>query len=138
MKSKLWLVYALITMTFFGIWGALIETTEKAGFPATLGYVVWAFMMIPPALVALKIIGWKLDRDLRSVILGLICGFTGTGGQLILFQTLAKEPAYLVFPIISLSPVVTIILSMIFLKERASKLGWIGIGLALIAMPLLS
>jgi drug/metabolite transporter (DMT)-like permease len=137
-KSRLWLVYALITMTFFGVWGALIETTEKAGFPATLGYVVWAFMMIPPALVALKIIGWKLDRDLRSVALGLICGFTGTGGQLILFQTLAKEPAYLVFPIISLSPVVTIILSMIFLKERASKTGWIGISLALIAMPLLS
>jgi drug/metabolite transporter (DMT)-like permease len=63
---------------------------------------------------------------------------TGAGGQLILFQALRTGPAYLVFPFISLSPVVTIILSFILLKERASIRGWIGIMLALIAIPLLS
>ena len=42
------------------------------------------------------------------------------------------------FPFISLSPVITIILSYIFLKERASKRGWFGIVLALLAIPLLS
>ncbi|WP_456440747.1 EamA family transporter, partial [Caldithrix abyssi] len=47
-------------------------------------------------------------------------------------------PAYLVFPFISLSPVVTILLSYVFLKERASVRGWLGIVLALIAIPLLS
>jgi hypothetical protein len=38
MKSKkLWLLFAFITTAFWGVWGALIETPEKAGFPATLG-----------------------------------------------------------------------------------------------------
>ena len=74
----------------------------------------------------------------RSVFLGLVIGLTGAGGQLILFQALRTGPAYLVFPFISLSPVVTILLSFIFLKERASMRGWIGILLALIAIPLLS
>jgi len=137
-KSKLWLLFALITTTFWGLWGALIELPEKAGFPATLGYSVWALTMIPPALVALRVIGWKLEYDARSIGYGAIIGFLGAGGQLILFETLRIGPAYLVFPIISLSPVVTILMAYGFLKERASKLGWAGIVLALIAMPLLS
>ena len=38
-----------------GVWGALIEVPEKNGFPATLGYVVWALTMIPAAIIALYI-----------------------------------------------------------------------------------
>jgi uncharacterized membrane protein len=134
-----WLFYAMITTVFWGIWGALIEIPEKNGFPATLGYVVWAFTMIIPSVIALKTINWKFEFDLKSIIYGSLIGFLGAGGQLILFtNALTRGPAYLIFPIISLSPVVTILLSYIFLKERASKKGWGGIMLALIAIPLLS
>ena len=138
MKTRPWLIYAIVTTVFWGVWGALIEIPEKAGFPATLGYSVWALTMIPPALIALKKINWRPKFDKKSIFLGCVIGFTGAGGQLILFQALKTGPAYLVFPFISLSPVVTIILSYIFLKERASKRGWSGILLALIAIPLLS
>lgn len=116
----------------------MIEMPEKAGFPATLGYTVWALTMILPALVALKIINWKLEYDSRSIFLGAVIGLLGAGGQLILFQALRMGPAYLVFPFISLSPVITILLSYWFLKERASRRGWFGIALALLAVPLLS
>ena len=54
MKSKSWLLYALTTTLFWGLWGALIEIPEKAGFPATLGYSVWALTMLIPAYVVLK------------------------------------------------------------------------------------
>jgi drug/metabolite transporter (DMT)-like permease len=138
MKIRPWLIYAIITTTFWGVWGALIEIPEKAGFPATLGYSVWALTMIPPALIALALVKWKLEYDGRAILLGCIIGFLGAGGQLILFQALRAGPAYLVFPFISLSPVITIILSYFFLKERASFRGWLGIGLALLAIPLLS
>jgi len=139
MKStKLWLAYAIITTVFWGIWGAFIEIPEKAGFPATLGYVVWSLTMIPCALVALKIINWKPETDKRSVFLGLIVGILGAGGQLILFEALREGPAYIVFPLISLFPVLTIILSVIFLKEHTNKKHWIGISLALIAAVFLA
>jgi drug/metabolite transporter (DMT)-like permease len=138
LKVRPWLLYAVLTTVFWGIWGALIELPEKAGFPATLGYSVWAITMIFPAIAALKIIGWKLEYDRRSIILGCIIGFTGAGGQLVLFQALRTGPAYLVFPFISLSPVITVILALIFLKEKASKRGWTGIIMALLAIPLLS
>lgn len=137
-KGKPWLIYAIITTLFWGLWGALIEIPEKGGFPATLGYSVWAVTMIIPALIALWRVKWKLEHNTRSIILGSIIGITGAGGQLLLFQALRTGPAYLVFPFISLSPVVTILLSSVFLKEKASARGWIGILLALIAIPLLS
>jgi len=138
MKRKLWLIYALITTVTWGIWGALIEIPEKAGFPATLGYSVWALTMIPCALVALKLINFRLEVDAKSIFWGMLIGLTGAGGQLILFEALREGPAYIIFPIISLSPVVTIVLSVWILKERANRKSWVGISLALIAIFLLS
>src|SRR5690606_24795992 len=137
-RFSYWWIYAIGTTVLWGIWGALIETPEKNGFPATLGYCIWALVMLIPAYFALKNIGWKLERDKMSIWYGAIIGFLGAGGQLILFHTLVLGPAYLVFPLISLSPLVTILLSLVFLKEKASKASWAGIVLALLAIPLLS
>jgi drug/metabolite transporter (DMT)-like permease len=137
-EKRLWLFFALITTIFWGIWGAFIEIPEKSGFPATLGYVVWSLTMIPCALVALIKIKWRLEYDKRSIILGSTIGLLGAGGQLLLFQALRQGPAYIVFPIISLYPVLTIFLSIVFLKERTHLKQWIGIAFAIIAMFFLS
>lgn len=138
MKYKLWLIYAIITTLTWGIWGALIEIPQQAGFPATLGYSIWALTMIPCAIVALTLIKFKLDRDIKSILFGMIIGLTGAGGQILLFQALREGPAYIIFPIISLYPVITIFLSLGILKEKSNKRGWAGIILALIAIFLLS
>jgi uncharacterized membrane protein len=138
LKKRPWLFFTIITTLFWGVWGAFIEIPQKAGFPATLGYSVWALTMVPCALVGLGIIKWKLEYDLRSIIYGSIVGLTGAGGQLMLFQALREGPAYIVFPVISLYPVVTVFLSAYFLKETTTKKHWIGIILALIALLLLS
>ncbi len=137
-KIPNWFIYALVTTLFWGIWGAVIEIPEKAGFPATLGYIVWAGTMIPCALIALKIINWKLETDLRSIFLGTIIGLFGAGGQLLLFKALEDGPAYIIFPVISLYPVLTILLSLILLKEKANSKQKIGILIALVAIGLLS
>lgn len=138
MKPKPWLTYASVTIIFWGTWGALIEVTEKAGFPATLGYTIWALTMIFPAIYALWNIKWKLDTNRKAILYGSLIGFLGAAGQLILFQALRTGPAYLVFPFISLSPLVTILLSFWLLKERASFRAWIGIILASVAILFLS
>ena len=134
--SRVWLWYAIATTVLWGFWGAFTGLSAQRGFPDTLVYCVWALTMIPPALLALARTGWKLERDARSVAYGLIIGFLGAGGQMILFYTLTKGPAYLIFPVISLSPVVTIALSFLLLRERTTWIGAIGIALALVALPL--
>lgn len=137
-KNKSWLSFVMAHVIFMGVWGALIEIPEKNGFPATLGYVVWALTMIPASVIALIINKWKLETGRRSVFLGCLAGLLGASGQLVLFFTLRIAPAYLVFPLLSLTPVVTILLSVIFLKEKTSRLGWLGIAIAIIAILLLS
>ncbi|MCF0041397.1 DMT family transporter [Dyadobacter fanqingshengii] len=133
-----WPIYVIIHVLFIGVWGAVIEIPEKNGFPPTLGYVVWALTMIPAALAALKLKNWKLDFNKKAVLWGSAVGLLGAGGQLVLFFTLRIAPAYLVFPILSLTPVVTILLAVGLLHEKTSKRGWIGIALALISIFMLS
>jgi len=137
-NQRRWLAYAIATTVLWGIWGAFIEVPEKAGFPATLGYSVWALTMIPCALFALRIVGWKLEYDRRSILLGAGVGLLGAGGQLVLFEALRLGPAYLVFPIVSLYPMLTVLLSVLVLRERASKRAWVGIAVAAPALVLLS
>jgi uncharacterized membrane protein len=134
--KKPWLSYALITTGFWGVWGAFAEFPTRHGFPETLVYVVWALTLIPPAVYAMKRVGWRVQRDPKSILLGCLIGFTGAGGQMLLFHAVHTGPTYLIFPIIALSPVITIGLSMLFLKERVGKVGAFGVVLALIALPL--
>ena len=70
------------------------------------------------------------------MLLGLTIGLTGAGGQLLLFHAVRVGPPYLIFPIVSLSPVLTIGLSFALLKERTGLLGILGIALALLSLPL--
>ena len=134
--KKTWLFYALVTMLLWGVWGAFTGVPTENGFPDTLVYVVWALTMIPPAIFALRKVGWQLKRDAHSVWLGLAMGALGAGGQMALFAAIRQGPPYLIFPIIAMSPVVTIVMSYFLLKERTGKLGMAGIALAVCALPL--
>lgn len=137
-KKRSWINFVIIHVIFMGVWGALIELPEKNGFPATLGYVVWALTMIPASGLALLVNKGRLDYDRNSIIYGCFAGLLGAAGQLVLFVALKTAPAYIVFPILSLTPVVTILLAVIFLKESTGLTGWVGIFLAVPAILLLS
>ena len=145
-QNRPWFLYAMIIVVAWGIWGAWSDYPSKVDpdfpknpvFPMTLVYVVWALTLIPPALVALRLIGWRPEHDIKSILYGCAAGILGAGGQLILFPTLDLAPAYLLFPFIALSPVVTIAMALVLSKERATMKGWAGIALAVVAGVLLA
>jgi len=134
--GRAWLFNALITVVLWGFWGAFSYLSPAHGFPDTLVYCVWALTMIPPASIALRLGGGKLERSSRAISYGMAIGLLGAGGQMVLFYAVTRGPAYLIFPIISLSPLVTIVMSFALLGERTGKLGLVGIVLALIALPI--
>ena len=138
MKNKLWLLFILITVVTWGIWEAFSGYQISHGIPDTVVYIAWALSMLPCALVALIINKGKLTFSWRGIGLGAIVGLLGAGGQLVLFKALTLGPSYIIYPFISMSPVVVITLASIFLKERANKWQIAGIVVALAAILLLS
>ena len=138
MKNKLWLIFIFITVITWGIWGAFSGYQISHGIPDTVVYIAWALSMLPCALVALIINKGKLTFSWRGIGLGAIVGLLGAGGQLVLFKALTLGPSYIIYPFISMSPVVVITLASIFLKERANKWQMAGIVVALAAILLLS
>ncbi len=136
-----WFLLAVCVPVCWGVWGGLTEIPEKwitPPFPPTLGYAVWSLTMVPFALLALRAIQWKLEITYRSVLYGCAVGFSGALGQLLLFWVLREGPAYIIFPIICLSPVVTVLLSAVLLRERTYALAVTGIVLSVPAIFFLS
>lgn len=98
-----WILYASLLVLFWGVWGAFSsEPNSRYGYPNEMIYIIWAFTMLIPAYFAMR--GNTFDRRPVAAMYGLIAGLTGAGGQLLLFQALADGPAYLIFPLVSLSP----------------------------------
>jgi drug/metabolite transporter (DMT)-like permease len=132
-----WMLYATLLVVFWGVWGAFSsEPNTKYGYPNEMIYIIWAFTMLIPAYFALR--GKRFDRRPAAALWGLLAGLTGAGGQLLLFHALADGPAYLVFPVVSLSPVITVLMATVLLRERIAGTAVVGVVAALIAIVLLS
>ena len=134
--NRRWLWFAGATVGLWGVWGAFAGISAQRGFPETLTYCVWAVTMILPAVIVMHREGWRLDRTPKAIFYGLAIGVLGAGGQMVLFYALTIGAAYLIFPVVSLSPLITIIMSMALLRERTNRLGALGVVLALIALPM--
>ena len=137
-RTQNWIVFAALLVLFWGVWGAFSSLpTDLYDYPDEMVYVLWACTMIIPAVVILaKERHW--DRRPRAALYGLIVGLSGAGGQLVLFKALTLGPAYLIFPIVSISPAITVLMALVFLRERLSRLAVVGLIAALAAIVLFS
>jgi drug/metabolite transporter (DMT)-like permease len=100
--------------------------------------VVWALTMLIPAGVVLIPEKFAIDHHPKAIFHGMLIGLTGAGGTVALFEALSIGPAYLIFPILALSPVITVSMAAVLLGERTGGLGWIGVVLALISIVFFS
>ena len=137
LHSRRWVPYAALLVLFWGVWGAFSGLpTSRYGYPDEMVYVLWAFTMLIPAFFAMR--GTTFDRRSVATRYGLLIGLTGAGGQLLLFQALTVGPAYLIFPVISLSPALTVLMAVVLLRERIPRLAVVGVVAALVAIVLFS
>jgi drug/metabolite transporter (DMT)-like permease len=132
-----WIPYAGLLVLFWGVWGAFSGTpTSLYGYPNEMVYILWAFTMLIPAYFAMR--GRTFDRRPVAAGYGLVVGLTGAGGQLVLFKALTIGPAYLIFPLISISPAITVLMAVVILRERIRGLATIGVVAALGSIVLFS
>lgn len=137
MANRSWIFYISLLVVFWGVWGAFSALpTTLYHYPDQMIYIIWAFTMIIPCVLILR-----KNRFIYSpitAVYGMLIGLLGAGGQLVLFKALTVGPAYLIFPVVSISPALTVLLVLLVLRERISLLGWIGVLLALVSIVMLS
>jgi drug/metabolite transporter (DMT)-like permease len=135
--KRSWILYAGLLVAFWGVWGAFSnEPNSRYGYPNGMIYIIWSLTMLVPAFFALR--GKRFDRRPAAALYGLLAGLTGAGGQLLLFNALSHGPAYLIFPVVSLSPVITVLMAVVLLRERIGRIAVYGLIAALISIVLLS
>jgi drug/metabolite transporter (DMT)-like permease len=134
MSSRSWIPYAALLVVFWGVWGAFSSLpADEYGYPDEMIYILWSFTMLIPTFFILRSERTFYRRPIAAFY-GLLIGLTGAGGQLVLFKALTIGPAYLIFPIVALSPGITVLMATFLLRERLLGLTRVGIVLALVAL----
>jgi transporter family protein len=83
--------------------------------------------------------GEKREGRAKGIFWAFLTGILGGVGNLAFFQAMVKGgEASVVAPVTALFPMVTVLLALVFLKERLGRVQWIGLGLAFVAIYLLS
>lgn len=143
-KSKLaprfrstWLLYALLCIVWWGIWGFLSKLGSDRISPQQL-QILFTIGIIPPSLLAWAQLGFRVETDRRGAIYGILNGvFTGLG-MLAYYAALSGSKASIVGPFTALFPLLTIALAFAILGERINRVQAAGMVMALAAIIILS
>lgn len=135
-----WLAFSLLTILVWGAWGA-VSKVASAGVDADTNQVFFTFGLLP--LIAMV---WRSPRNAaggagRRIGIGwaFLTGILGGTGNIAFFHALVMGgKASIVSPVTALFPLVTVILAVTLLHERVGNAQKIGLGLALVAIYLLS
>jgi uncharacterized membrane protein len=136
-RHSAWLVYALLCVVWWGVWGFLSKLGSDQTSPQQL-QILFIFGIIPPSVLAWARLGFKVETDRRGAIYGILNGIFSGLGMLAYYAALARGQASIVGPFTALFPLLTVALAFAFLRERINRVQGAGMILALAAIVLLS
>ncbi|MEM0383328.1 MAG: DMT family transporter [Candidatus Caldarchaeum sp.] len=132
-----WFVAVLLALVVWGAWGVVTRVASSSlGWRDTTAIAAVGHMSIAIAYIILS----------RAAVLpqgsawymALLAGALGFLGALLFYVALDLNPSSIVVVATSMYPVVTILLSMLFLGESISLRQAVGVGLAIAALVLIS
>jgi transporter family protein len=136
---KIWLVYAALCTTMWGIWGLfgkLATRTVTSKNLILLGTV--GALVIYPIYFLLFFRNFKFEWKVPSYYFALLAGLVGSLGAIFFYLSLSKGEASKVVVVTALYPALTVLLSFLLLKEQLSPYKMAGIAFAIIGIILLS
>jgi uncharacterized membrane protein len=132
-----WLLYALLSIFWWGIFGFLGKLEADSVSPAQM-QVLFTLGLAPILAVCLWRLRFKAAVEKHGVAYSISMGLFAALGVLTFFAAMKAGKASIVAPTTSLSPVLTVILALIVLKERLNKAQTLGLFLAIVAIVALS
>lgn len=138
-----WLTWSLVTIVLWGTWG-LVSKIASAGVDAYVNQLLYTVGLAPIMIfVAISLARRRGDEKregrTRGIFWAFLTGILGGVGNIAFFQALVEGgKASVVAPVTALFPMVTVLLALFFLRERLGRVQWAGLGLAFVAIYLLS
>jgi transporter family protein len=132
-----WLLYSLITVLAWGVVGLLQKlSTNYVSAESSLIWLVAGFLILEPFFYTGPAL---LHYSTTNFMYALIGGLLNALGAWALFAALKNGgKASIVAPVTALYPIVVIAMVPIVLHESVTRLQWVGVVCALIAVVLLS
>ncbi|MBI2659318.1 DMT family transporter [Candidatus Woesearchaeota archaeon] len=131
--------YFILILLAWGLWGFMGKYALKFINPVSL--ILWEAVGSVALYLIVAVIfflNFKFESNPAGITAAFFTALFGVFGIVIFFFALSKTKASILVPLTALYPVVTIILSLIFLKEKVTLVQSIGIVFAVIASVLLS
>jgi bacterial/archaeal transporter family protein len=132
-----WLRYALLCIFWWGVFGFLAKLGSDRTSPEQM-QILFTIGMLPLVAAAVWSAGMKVETDRLGVTYAILIGILAGLGGVAYFAAMESGKASLVGPATSLFPLLTVVLAMIFLKERMNRIQLAGIVLGLVAIAILS
>lgn len=119
----------------FGAWYVLLDLAARAGDP------LWAlvFSRAGSSFIALAVVAVRgVDRSSVPILIVVVAGLFDVGGNAL--YVVAREHMHLglAAALIGIYPIVTMLLARVLIGERLSRLGGLGVALALLGIVLIS
>lgn len=137
MESKLWIIYGFLALILWGFWGFFPKLALK--YMSAESVMFWEVLpSIPICLFVLINLGFKPEFSVRGAVFAFLTGTCGILGMLCLIKALDTGKHMLLVTLTALYPVISVILSLFFLKESLSATQWAGVALAFVSMALIN
>jgi transporter family protein len=136
-RFPVWLLYALLCIFWWGLWGFLSKIGSVAASPLQM-QILFTLGMLPVAFGMLLQMRWKLDHNRGGVTYGLLSGIATGLGTLGYYAALREQNASVVTPLTGVFPLLTVVLAFVVLRERLNKVQMGGMLLALASIVILS
>ena len=142
-KRPAWLLWSLATIALWGAWG-LVSKVASDGVDVYANQLLYTVGLAPLMLFVAWTVWKRSPREStrerrKGIFWAFLTGILGGLGNLAFFQALVKGgEASIVAPVTALFPMVTVLLAVLFLKERIGRTQWMGLALAFVAIYLLS
>jgi bacterial/archaeal transporter family protein len=137
LKAK-WFWYSMLCVVCWGMW-ALFAKLGSSGIPATTMEFLFPFGCLPVVLVLLATRRFRLERSLRGTVYGTVMGALGGLGGLALFAAYRTGGNTAVITTVSaMYPMITVVLALVILRERLTRVQWLGLAFAVAAFVIFS
>ena len=132
-----WVTWALLATFTFGFWGYFPRLATQHLEPRT-ALLYQNLGTLLSSIVLLAVLEVRLTFHPRGVLFSVLTGVAGTVGTLFMLMAVNKGQTSVVIPLTAMYPVITVLLAALTLEEPITPKQFVGLGLSLVAIYLMS